>query len=117
MTDIYTHAVELASVLGIPEEAVADGVYLGRADRYLVYTSTAEPIHYGDDEPQVDRYAVYINIYVPLSENYTSWLKTARLTMEAQGYDDVTYEGQTVDIDDNKRHIVLNGLYDILREE
>lgn len=117
MNDIFNKAVALASTLSIPADAVGDGVYLGRAKRYLIVTMRADPEFYGDDAPQVDRYAVDIDVYVPLAENYRAWEPAFRQAMESEGFTDVTFEGQVYDVEDNKRHIMFNGIYDIYREE
>lgn len=117
MSEIYTKAVALAASLDIPATAVGDGVYLGKASRYLIMTTRADATFYGDDDPQVDRYAVDIDVYVPLSEDYRAWEPGLRHLMESLGFADVTFEGQTYDAEDDKRHLMFNGIYDIYREE
>lgn len=69
---------------------------------------------FGDDEPLVDRYMVSIDVYVPLDENYRAWVDGFHIAMESE-FDDVTYDGSTVDTEAEKRHLMFNGLTDIIR--
>lgn len=111
---IFAKAVSIAATIGIDEKCVADGVYYGKARRYVIVTTLTEPTFFGDDEPLVDRYMVSIDVYIPLEENYHKWLDGFRLAMEGE-FDDVTYDGQTTDTEAEKRHLMFNGLADIIR--
>ena len=116
MNEIFNAAVTVASsALSILAVDVGDGVYLGKASRYMIVTTRAEPDFYGDDDPQVDRYAVDIDVYVPMSENYRTWEPTLRRQLEQASFYDVTFEGQVYDAEDGKRHLMFNGMYDIYR--
>ena len=117
MQEIFTKAVALAATISIPAVCVADGFYNGSAERYMAVTMTAEPDLYGDDDPWCDRYSVDLDIYIPLHENYRSWLSAFRYAMEGAGFDNVSFNGQITDSDSDKRHLMLNGMYNIYRED
>ena len=115
LTVIYNHIITLAGTLNIPATDIGDGVYLDKSSRYITYTCRADPEFFADDAAQVDRYVVDINVFIPLTENYRSWSQSFRYKMEGLGFTDVTFEGQVYDAEDDKRHIMFNGVYDFYR--
>ena len=117
MDELYNKLVAVAASIDIQAADVADGVYYGKANRYVVVRMQSAPTFYGNDNPLVDRYSFYFDVYVPMNEQYRHWVSAVRLALESAGATEVSYQGQEQDTDVNLRCVMFNGTYDIYRED
>lgn len=117
MDELFNKLVSAAASINIPADAVADGMYYGTAERYVVVQIMISPTFWGNDSPLVDRYSFYFDVYIPIKEQYRAWVAALRRKLEELGMNEVNYQGQDQDTEADKRCVMFNGSYDIYREE
>lgn len=94
----------LTDALGPLGWDIANAVYKGDADRYLVLRHSDHPASHGDDRPGALRILVYVDIYCPLDFNPVAAVNAVRRALFAAG---CTYPTTEDASDDDTRHIVL----------
>jgi hypothetical protein len=83
---------------------IANAVYKGSFDRYLIIRHSDHPASHGDDRPGALRILVYVDIYCPLDFNPVQTVNAVKRALFAAG---CTYPTTEDASDDDCRHIVL----------
>ena len=83
---------------------IANTIYRGSADRYIVIRHSDHPASHGDDRPGALRVLVYVDVYCPLDFDPVSTVNAVRRALFAAG---CTYPTTEDASDDDTRHIVI----------
>ena len=83
---------------------IANAVYKGSSDRYLILRHSDHPISHGDDRPGALRILVYVDIFCPLDFNPLQAVSAVKRALFAAG---CTYPTTEDASDDDCRHIVV----------
>lgn len=81
--DVNKDIQALESITGLP---VSPDIYIGNADKYIVYTYTDErPVFWGDDEVLADSVIIQVNLFTPPKFNYMELKHQIRDYLEKLG--------------------------------
>lgn len=85
-------------------EPVANSVYQGKAETYIVFAVNTVPADFGDDAPGHERHLVQAHLYAPIKTNMTGRVLSAQRALCAAG---CTWPEVVNADDESGRHRVL----------
>lgn len=85
---------------------MAQDIYAGTADTYLVYNAAVEsPSSFSDDEAQTETMYIQVHLYIPKEKNYLSIKQQIKTALVQAGFEYPVVAMNTIETDTCKRHI------------